>query len=502
MRAAARADDADSAKVAGGNAEEADLRLRRGVAAARQRRDRHSSSKRRGGIQCRRCRRSEPARGRARRLAQRRRSSASPSATVRPRIGTRTAGMKPRSQDRQAHVPQERRDRRRPARGRGRRARRLRRIQRRGADAAEREHRRPAGAARRTDDRASERRPNILVIMVDQLRFPQWFWPAPGRGVGLPPNLAAPARRGGLLRPPLHRLERLHARALGAADRPLHPPDRLHDHRRQHARSRAFPTWGTMLREHGYHTCWYGKWHLTHHDNKWTPATGRPRSSATASRAAPTPRPTAAPARAGAWTRSIARQFEDWFAHEGGSEPWCTTVSFVNPHDIAWWYRWSDRVPAEAQRAAASIGRLPPNFETPELLIERNKPRLQRSLPGHRRRLVRAGARSPARKRRQMAGVPRPLREAPARGRPPHRPRPAARSQSRPEVAANTVIVFTSDHGEYGASHGLRGKGAGAYEEGDPRAADRQGPPRRADQRTRTRPRRSSPRASTSRRCC
>ena len=36
---------------------------------------------------------------------------------------------------------------------------------------------------------------------------------------------------------------------------------------------------------------------------------------------------------------------------------------------------------------------------------------------------------------------------------------------SRPQVAANTVIVFTSDHGEYGASHGLRGKGAGAYEE-------------------------------------
>jgi arylsulfatase A-like enzyme len=32
-------------------------------------------------------------------------------------------------------------------------------------------------------------------------------------------------------------------------------------------------------------------------------------------------------------------------------------------------------------------------------------------------------------------------------------------------VAANTVIVFTSDHGEYGGSHGLRGKGASAYEE-------------------------------------
>jgi hypothetical protein len=36
---------------------------------------------------------------------------------------------------------------------------------------------------------------------------------------------------------------------------------------------------------------------------------------------------------------------------------------------------------------------------------------------------------------------------------------------TKPEVAANTVIVFTSDHGEYGASHGMRGKGASVYEE-------------------------------------
>jgi hypothetical protein len=33
-------------------------------------------------------------------------------------------------------------------------------------------------------------------------------------------------------------------------------------------------------------------------------------------------------------------------------------------------------------------------------------------------------------------------------------------------VAEKTIVVFTSDHGEYGASHGLRGKGAGMYEEG------------------------------------
>ena len=36
---------------------------------------------------------------------------------------------------------------------------------------------------------------------------------------------------------------------------------------------------------------------------------------------------------------------------------------------------------------------------------------------------------------------------------------------SSPAVAANTVVIFTSDHGEYAGSHGLRGKGAGVYEE-------------------------------------
>ena len=80
------------------------------------------------------------------------------------------------------------------------------------------------------------RRPNILVIIVDQLRYPQWF-AAAARRAGVHAQPRAPAPRSGLLRAPLHRVERLHARPLDAADRPLHPPDRMHDHRREHARS-------------------------------------------------------------------------------------------------------------------------------------------------------------------------------------------------------------------------------------------------------------------------
>jgi uncharacterized sulfatase len=33
------------------------------------------------------------------------------------------------------------------------------------------------------------------------------------------------------------------------------------------------------------------------------------------------------------------------------------------------------------------------------------------------------------------------------------------------ELAANTIIVFSADHGEYASSHGLQGKGASVYEE-------------------------------------
>ena len=102
--------------------------------------------------------------------------------------------------------------------------------------------------------------------------------------------------------------------------------------------------------------------------------------------------------------------------------------------------------------------RLPPNFETPELLLERHKPRLQRSFQDT------AAA--------SFGPVPFSGPEASEKWlsfldlyvklqlEVDHHVGHVMRTlESRPEVAANTVIVFTSDHGEYGASHGLRGQG-------------------------------------------
>jgi arylsulfatase A-like enzyme len=160
----------------------------------------------------------------------------------------------------------------------------------------------------------------------------------------------------------------------------------------------------------------------------------------------------------------ISNQFAQWFRNEGANGPWCTTVSFVNPHDIAWWYVWTDRVMAESA-ARATNQRLPPNFETPAQLSERRKPRLQRSLQN-----TAAASFGPvpfegpgaAGEWLEFMNLYAKLQREVDR----HVGHVLDTLEEQPQVAANTIVIFTSDHGEYGASHGLRGKGAGAYEEG------------------------------------
>jgi len=319
----------------------------------------------------------------------------------------------------------------------------------------------PAPALAHTTPKGRSEKPNILVIVVDQLRFPQWFSPNPG-GIGLPPNLArlsqgavsfarhytasndcSPSRSAMLTGLYTHQTG-----CMITGGSTLDP---------------GFPTWGTMLREHGYATRWLGKWHLTHGDNHWTELTGEQALERYGFDGGVFPSPDGAPGQGWRVDGHIARRFADWFAAEGGSEPWCTTVSFVNPHDIAWWYKWTDRVPAETT-AERTVQRLPPNYETPELLLERHKPRLQRSFQE-----TAAASFGPVpfsgpeatEKWLSFLDLYNKIQLEVDR----HIGQVMRTLESNPEVAANTVIVFTSDHGEYGASHGLRGKGASAYEE-------------------------------------
>jgi arylsulfatase A-like enzyme len=321
----------------------------------------------------------------------------------------------------------------------------------------------PAPATKRgVPATTSSAQPNILVIVVDQMRFPQWFSPTLA-GTALPPNLEKLRREG-------VSFGRHYTASNDCTPARSTLLTGLYTHQTGcmitggSTLDPGFPTWGTILREHGYDTRWLGKWHLTHGDGHWNSFDGEESLQEYGFAGGVYPSPDGGPGQGSRVDPHITRAFVKWLDSEGRKGPWCTTVSFVNPHDIAWWYLWSDRVPAEAT-APRTVRGLPANYETPELLIERNKPRLQRSL-------------------QDTAAVS--FGPVPFSG-PESEPiwlefldlyTKLQRSvdhqighvlealQRHPEVARNTVVVFTSDHGEYGASHGLRGKGASAYEEG------------------------------------
>jgi arylsulfatase A-like enzyme len=303
--------------------------------------------------------------------------------------------------------------------------------------------------------------PNILVVMVDQLRAPRWF-PSGAAVDALLPNIAR-------LRSDSVSFARHYTAANDCTPARAAFLTGLYPHQTgclitgRSTLDPGFPTYGTLLRDQGYTTVWYGKWHLTRGDNNWRRRRAGQSLEPYGFDGGTFPTPDGAPGQGLRADPHIASQFEGWLAEQSPSQPWCATVSFVNPHDIAWWYRYTERKPAE--HTAPSICRgLPANFQTPQQLIDSNKPSLQLSF---------------------LETAASAFGEVPYSGPDAHRTwmefldlylqlqrtvdeqvgRVLTAVRSRPDLAANTVILFTSDHGEYGGSHGLRGKGAGAYEE-------------------------------------
>jgi len=303
--------------------------------------------------------------------------------------------------------------------------------------------------------------PNILVVMVDQLRTPQWFQVG-AMAAGLMPNLAR-LRSGGVSFGSHYTAANDCSPARGALLTGLYSHQTGCLVTGGSTLAPLFPTWGTILRDHGYTTAWFGKWHLTSRDNNWTAARDSHALEPYGFGGGTYPSPDGAPGEGWRVDPMIAGQFQAWYAKAPAKRPWCTTVSFVNPHDIAWWYRYT-AVTATEQSAPSRVLALPANFETAVDLITRRKPRLQISL----QQTAAAGfgpvsytGTSALRSwlpfmnlyLKLLGEVDRQIGAI------------MASLASRPSLAANTVVVFTSDHGEYGSSHGLRGKGGGVYEE-------------------------------------
>ena len=185
------------------------------------------------------------------------------------------------------------------------------------ADEARREEQTaPLGA--RSAARPGREKPNILVIMVDQMRYPQWLSPSPA--MQLPPNIQA--LRTGAVSFGHHYTASNDCTPSRAA-----LVTGLHTHQTGCMITGAstldpgFPTWGTMLREHGYSTRWLGKWHLTHHDNHWTAATGSQALERYGFDGGVYPSPDGAPGQGWKVDGRIADEFDGWFSLRGRGRP-------------------------------------------------------------------------------------------------------------------------------------------------------------------------------------
>jgi arylsulfatase A-like enzyme len=308
-------------------------------------------------------------------------------------------------------------------------------------------------------------RPNILIILVDQLRFPQGAFDQSLMDQAAP-NLAR-------LRRESVSFDAHYAAATACSPSRSTLLTGLYTHQNgmflTNLESFAgvpptpdlnpgFPTWGSILRDDlGYKTFWWGKWHLSldcpldrygfQED------------------ALPCPSPNGNPGQGLAVDPTIADLFIDWLAGYDDQRPWCTTVSLVNPHDIQWFPKYSRQVTWEDNPTLIPQFHqgLPANWQRwPETLFNEGKPWAQAAWalisdlafgvvpfrgPDFERlwfELLDLYYQVTAYVDVQIGRVLQALENS--------------------EYAENTIVVFTSDHGEYGGNNGLRGKAFAVYE--------------------------------------
>lgn len=383
----------------------------------------------------------------------------------------------------------------------------------------------------RSESRIAGPPPNILIIIVDQMRYPRVFPTGVAHAGGFiakfMPNLhsgvwqpgvkfaqhftavapCSPARAAlvtGLYAHQSWMLQNVDERPFRASSRkpPLEP---------------GFPTYGKLLRTAGYHTPFAGKWHLsapprepprldeygfeglTYHDPVGGNLEGTVGGAADGSLN----------------DQDIANHAVAWLqSRRPRTAPWCLTVSFLNPHDIQYFwggteFRTYDRLFDEqsAFRPKAWFSRndgrphppvvdwkddplkdppacgypaVPPNWESAAQLAA-NKPSTQTAVLREHERA--SGGISEDPNETGFTLVPGPdsrfgVAKAPysywQRGLDCYTQLMSivdARigevlAAIPPREAENTIIVFTADHGSYAGAHGFKtGKTGTLYDE-------------------------------------
>ncbi len=331
--------------------------------------------------------------------------------------------------------------------------------------------------------------PNILLIMVDQMRWPQWLSSTQSQTLGtILPNIigrlrnrsyvfqqyytaataCTPSRSTlltGLYTPQTSVFATTTGGTTGSVN--LNP---------------AFPTWGEAVPAlnplYKSNVWWFGKWHLSVCNNSTPlqPYGFKTRTYPGGSAANPAPNGYANEGVNGgpysgkvfASDAEIAGDFVGWLQGQAPTTtkpttPWCATVSLINPHDIACapeypntYFPQDQFPPPSGVPAMYSAVPSPWNYE--DLTQVTNKPPLQYAFQSS----VNSGLGSVAYPGgwvtflNQYYWLQNYVDQQVGR---------VLSALANSAYANNTIIVFTADHGEYGGSHGLHDKGDAVYDE-------------------------------------
>lgn len=299
--------------------------------------------------------------------------------------------------------------------------------------------------------KANSKRPNVLLILVDQMRTPRWTLP------GITPNIDRIAENGVTFTnhftsavPCSPSRACLMTGTYSTQNKMLTNCDFV-EGALQPSLSPEIPTLGHIFQKAGYRTPYRGKWHLTRKkdQNPYDPLIDYGFEGWI-----PPDAPFGGPPFNGKLVDPIyTAQAVDWLLEPANHKnSWFLVCSLINPHDICAYPRFYPF----SRYGAIQTPQPPPNW-TDDLST---KPRCQREYQKH---YVKVGGKidlnSADAWRRYLDYYAYCLNEVDRNiGK-------VLDALEKSGQAHNTIVVFTSDHGEMAGSHKLRTKGCFAYEE-------------------------------------